>query len=203
MLEGFDTLIKDLGQWGVIVIGLAALIEYLFPPFPGDTVTLLGGAYAARGDHPLWLVLLLLMAFSEVGMAITWRVGSALAHRLEGAREGPLFFGITHERLRQGQALMRARGTWVLLFNRFLPSFRAILFVAAGASGTSLGRTLLFGTISALAWNGVLLGVGAGIGAHADQLEAWLSRYRLWALVGTGLAVVGRLVVRLVRKRKT
>lgn len=203
MLEAFDAFTRGLGEWGVLALGVAALIEYLFPPFPGDTVTLLGGAYAARGDHALWLVLAMLMLFSEAGMVITWRVGVALGHKLDAAREGPLLFGITHERLRQGQQLMRTRGTWVLLFNRFLPSFRAILFVAAGASGTSLRRTLALGSVSALAWNTLLLGVGAEIGAHADQLEAWLSRYRLVALGVTAVALIGYLAVRLMRKRET
>lgn len=202
MLDAFDALVRDLGQWGVVVLGAAALIEYLFPPFPGDTITLLGGAYSARGDHPLWLVLSLLMLFSEVGMAITWRVGVALGHRLDAAKEGPLFFGVTHEQLRKAQALMRRRGTWVLLLNRFLPSFRAVLFVAAGASATPLSRVLVLGSISALAWNGLLLGVGAAVGANAERLEAWLSRYRLIALGVVAVVALAVLFARWLRRKR-
>jgi membrane protein DedA with SNARE-associated domain len=203
MLDAFDALVRELGQWGVLLLGAAALLEYLFPPFPGDTITLLGGAYSARGDHPLWLVVLLLMAFSVVGMAVTWRFGAAIGHRLDAAKEGPLFLGVTHEQLRRAQDLMRRRGTWILLFNRFLPSFRALLFVAAGASGTPLSRVLLLGSVSALAWNGLLLAVGAAVGANAERLEAWLSRYRLIALGLVVVAALVALVVRFLRKPKT
>ena len=41
MLDAFDALVRGLGPWGVLLLGLGALLEYVFPPFPGDTVTLL------------------------------------------------------------------------------------------------------------------------------------------------------------------
>ncbi|MBL8919519.1 MAG: DedA family protein [Myxococcaceae bacterium] len=202
MLEAFDALVRGLGAWGVLLLGLAALLEYVFPPFPGDTVTLLGGAYSERGEHPVWLVLVSLMLFSVGGMTAMWAVGRAIGHKLDAAREGPLFFGITHQQVRRAQALMRERGDWVLVLNRFMPSFRAMVFVAAGASGTPLPRVVAFGSLSALGWNGLLIAVGAGIGANADRLQEWLVRYRLVALGLTGLLLVVLLVRWLLRRRR-
>ncbi len=203
MLDAFDALVRGLGPWGVVVLGLGALLEYVFPPFPGDTVTLLGGAYAARGDHPVLLVLLSLMVFSIGGMAAMWRLGVSLGTRLDHAKEGPLFFGITHQQLRRAQDTMRTRGTWVLVLNRFMPSFRAVVFVAAGASGTPLPRVLLLGGLSALAWNALLLGVGDAIGAKADKLEDWLSQYRLVAIVVTAVVVLVLVARWALRRRKS
>lgn len=202
MLEAFDALVRELGPWGVVLFGVAALLEYVFPPFPGDTVTLLGGAYASRGEHPLWLVLVVLMGFSVAGMALTWVVGRSLGKRLDAAKEGPLVFGLTHEQLRRAQVTMRERGEWVLVLNRFMPSFRAMVFVAAGASGTPLPRVLLLGSVSALAWNALLIFVGSKVGAHADQLEAWLSTYRFIALGVTAVVLLGFLARRLWLRRR-
>jgi membrane protein DedA with SNARE-associated domain len=190
MLEAFDALVRSVGPWGALLLGVAALLEYVVPPFPGDTVTLLGGAYVARGEHPFILVLGALVVFSLVGMAATWRLGRALGHRVDAAKEGPLAFGLTHEQVRRAQALMRTRGDWVLVLNRFMPSFRAVVFVAAGASGVPLPRVLALGSASALAWNGLLLVVGANVGANAEALEAWLSRYRTTALAFSVMALV-------------
>ena len=203
MLDAFDALVRGLGPWGVVLLGLGALLEYVFPPFPGDSVTLLGGAYAARGDHPVVLVLLSLMVFSIGGMAAMWRLGVSLGTRLDHAKEGPLFFGITHQQLRRAQDTMRTRGTWVLVLNRFMPSFRAVVFVAAGASGTPLPRVLLLGGLSALAWNALLLGVGDAIGAKADKLEDWLSQYRLVAIVVTVVVVLVLVARWALRRRKS
>lgn len=201
MLDGFDALVQSLGPWGVVLLGLAALLEYVLPPFPGDTVTLLGGAYAARGDHRVAVVLASLMVFSLIGMAVTWWLGRVFGRRLDARAEGTLVFGITHEQIRRAQTAMRERGTWLLVTNRFLPSFRAVVFFAAGASGAPLSRVLVLGGLSALAWNSVLLFVGAGIGAHADALEAWLSRYRAFALGVVALVLVVVLVRAVVRRR--
>jgi membrane protein DedA with SNARE-associated domain len=189
MLEAFDSLVRSLGPWGALLLGVAALLEYVVPPFPGDSVTLLGGAYVARGEQPLVLVLGALLAFSLLGMAATWKVGQVMGRRLKPEADGPLAFGLTHAQLRGGLEVMRTRGDWVLVLNRFMPSFRALVFVAAGASGVPLPRVLLLGSASALAWNVLLVGVGYNVGANAEALEAWLSRYRSAALGVSGAAL--------------
>lgn len=201
MLEAFDALVRSVGPWGALLLGVAALLEYVVPPFPGDTVTLLGGAYVARGEHPLVLVLGALVLFSLVGMAATWRLGRALGHRVDAAKDGPLAFGLTHEQVRRAQALMRTRGDWVLVLNRFMPSFRAVVFVAAGASGVPLRRVLALGSASALAWNGLLLVIGANVGANAEALEAWLSRYRTTSLALCAVALAAFLAWRWWKRR--
>lgn len=201
MLEAFDALVRSVGPWGALLLGVAALLEYVVPPFPGDTVTLLGGAYVARGEHPLVLVLGALVLFSLVGMAVTWRLGRALGHRVDAAKDGPLAFGLTHEQVRRAQALMRTRGDWVLVLNRFMPSFRAVVFVAAGASGVPLRRVLALGSASALAWNGLLLVIGANVGANAEALEAWLTRYRTTSLALCAVALAAFLAWRWWKRR--
>lgn len=174
----FDAFIVTLGAWGYPGLGLAALIEYVFPPFPGDTIVVLGGAWCAGGERSLLLAHLVLTLGSVLGMAVTWRVGNALAERIRLAPEGSRLVGLKVGQIRKAQALMRTRSTWVLLANRFLPSFRSVLFVAAGASDVPLWRTLIFGTISAAAFNALLLGVGVALGDNAERIAAFLKSFR-------------------------
>jgi membrane protein DedA with SNARE-associated domain len=134
-------------------------------------------------------------------MAATWRLGRALGHRVDAAKDGPLAFGLTHEQVRRAQALMRTRGDWVLVLNRFMPSFRAVVFVAAGASGVPLRRVLALGSASALAWNGLLLVIGANVGANAEALEAWLTRYRTTSLALCAVALAAFLAWRWWKRR--
>jgi len=47
----------------------------------------------------------------------------------------------------------RRHGPAYLLISRFLPGIRALVFVAAGASGMSLRAVIFYGTASALLWN--------------------------------------------------
>src|SRR5687768_13833195 len=82
-METLDTWIRAVGPLGYLALFLASLIEYVFPPFPGDTVVLLGGVFAARGQRPWFWVLLVVTAGSVVGSAIDYFIGQRLSRRFE------------------------------------------------------------------------------------------------------------------------
>lgn len=188
MLETLDSWIVAVGPLAFFALGLAALLEYVFPPFPGDTILLLGGIYAVRGDKPWYLVLLVITCGSVIGAALNYWVGMKLAGRFEH-RKKPLF-GLTHTRFHNLQARMRRRGTLLLLANRFMPGVRGVIFLAAGAAMIPLPRVLGLGAVSALAWNMLVLGAGIAVGGNAERLEDWLTRYQTAAV---GLFVVAAL----------
>jgi membrane protein DedA with SNARE-associated domain len=196
VVKQFDAWAQDLGVLGLVVFGLAAMIEYVVPPFPGDTITLLGGVYAVRGERSWWAVLLAVTLGSVLGMAADYWVGRAIAHRVD-AREKATWMFIKIERIHSLQQRMRKRGAWLLIGNRFFPAFRATIFVAAGAARMPLSRVLGFGSISALAWNGGLLALGLLLGGNIERLEAWLRNYQTVALIALGVvlvAVAGRVI---------
>ena len=190
MPAGFDAFIQTLGAWGYPGLGLAALIEYVFPPFPGDTVVVLGGAWAEREYRSLVLVQLVLTAGSLIGMTSTWRLGRSLSDRIRLAPEGSRLLGLQVGQIRRAQTLMRARGGWLLLANRFLPSFRSVLFVAAGASDVPLWRTLSLGTVSAVAFNTVLLSVGVVVGDNAERIADFLRTFRTASIAAVAFVAV-------------
>lgn len=204
MLEFLDTWLRAVGPVGYLVLAAAALLEYVVPPVPGDTVTLLGGAYAASSDRSLLLVLAALTAGSLVGMAITWRVGLAVGARLSTLPPEQKVLGFfSAGQLQKAQALMRSRGGWLLVVNRFLPSFRAVVFVAAGASGVPLSRALFLGGLSALAWNALLVSVGVAIGQNAQRIDTFVSTYRQAAYVIVAVVAAGFLARWAWRRRRS
>jgi membrane protein DedA with SNARE-associated domain len=176
MVETFDSWIHQVGPAAYLLLFLAALIEYVFPPFPGDTLVLLGGVYAVRGEKPLWLVFVAITLGSVVGSMVDYWMGKRLALRIE-RHPTSRGWGVTAQKLHEMQERMRHRGTWLLVVNRFLPAVRALIFMAAGASGLPFKRTVLLGALSACGWNALLMGVGFAVGGNADALEVWVRRY--------------------------
>lgn len=201
MVEFIDQLISSLGLLGLLVLGLAAALEYVVPPFPGDTITLLGGVYAVRGTQPWPLVFLVVTAGSVVGAAINYWVGHWLAKRFD-AHPGKSYFGITHARLEQVQARMRRNGPWLLLANRFLPGIRGLIFVAAGAAHMPRFNALLLGALSAMAHTGLVLALGAAVGGNLERLAAVVTRYQ-YAVVGLVVVGVVGVLVRMLARRRT
>ncbi len=200
MVEYIDQLISTLGPFGLLVLGVAAVLEYIIPPFPGDTVTLLGGVYAVRGEQPWPLVFLVVTLGSVGGAAINYAIGHWLAKKFDSHPEWN-FFGITHARLEGVQARMRRNGPWLLLANRFLPGIRGLIFVAAGAARMPRANALALGALSAMAHTGLVLALGAAVGGNLERLAELVTRYQ-YAVVGlVGVGAVAVLVRRVARRR--
>jgi membrane protein DedA with SNARE-associated domain len=183
MFGELDVFIRTLGPWGYPLFGVAALIEYVFPPFPGDTVSVLGGAWAGRGERSYVLLHLALTLGSLVGIAVTWRVGRALAKPIRVAPETGRILGLQVTHIRRAQTAMRERGAMLLVANRFLPSFRSVLFLAAGASDVPLAKALLLGGVSAALFNAMLIAVGAAIGDNVEATTQFFVKFRVGSLV--------------------
>lgn len=188
-----DTLART-GPAAPAILFAATLVEYVFPPFPGDLVVVLGSWYAVQGQISWPLAFVAVTAGALAGAWIDYRIGAALGPRLDRRleRRGPL----SDRRLQRFEASYRRWGVLLLLANRFLPGIRAFLFVAAGASGIPLRTVLLFGGISAVAWNAVLLGVGALVVRNAAELVDLVEQYTrvAWAVLAAA-AVLTVLVV--------
>jgi membrane protein DedA with SNARE-associated domain len=199
MVESIDHFIMALGMAGLLVLGLAAMLEYVVPPFPGDTITLLGGVYAVRGDHPWPLVFLIITLGSVAGASINYWFGTWLARRFEAKPEAS-FLGFTHARLEQVQARMRRSGPWLLLVNRFLPGIRGVIFVAAGAARMPRRNALVLGAVSAMAHTGLVLTLGRLVGGNLERLGELVARYQLAVVVLVAVAVLAMLVRALARR---
>jgi membrane-associated protein len=188
------------GAWAPALLFGAAFIEHVFPPFPGDLLVVLGAWYAVQGQLAWPLVFVAVTAGSVAGAWVDHRVGAWLGRRLEHDPRAARW--LKPEQLARFEAAYRRWGSWLLVFNRFFPGVRGILFLAAGASGIPLGRTLLLGGLSAAAWNGLLLAAGALLASNLDELVALVDRYTQVAGVVMAVAVLALLVRALASRLK-
>jgi membrane protein DedA with SNARE-associated domain len=192
-------IVSRTGGLAPAILFAATLLEYVFPPFPGDLVVVLGAWYGVQGGRS-WVVLFAAVTAGAVaGAWIDHRIGAALGRRVDVrvARRSAL----GAERLARFEASYRRWGPWLLVANRFFPGVRAFIFVAAGASGIPLRRVLLLGGISAALWNALLLAAGALVAENADELVALADRYTRGAWVVLGAAAALAVAVLLWRRR--
>ncbi len=189
------------GPLAYAVVGGAAAVEYVFPPMPGDTIALFSIAIAATAGYSIvWVYVALNLGALAGGMS-AYGIGRWIGgHRAERT---PRFL-----RTMQARAALDAtiagfekHGELYLVANRFIPALRGFFFLAAGIAGFPAWKVAVFGTLSAMLWNGILLGLGWLAGSNFETLERWVSRYTWAALAITVLVVVG-LVVRTVRARR-
>jgi membrane-associated protein len=154
----------------------ASMIEYVFPPFPGDALVFGGGILASQGFDfvPVFLAVTL---GSVLGAGVDYELGRWLA------RPGTSWLHRWIARPRVARVVHRFRagflrhGMAYLLINRFLPGVRAFFFVAAGHAGLRRGGTLLFAALGALLWNALILIVALSVGHNLDALLAFVKTY--------------------------
>lgn len=198
---GFEQILNEIvqqtGPYALAVLFGAALIEYVFPPFPGDTVVLFGAYYAVQGVQPLALVFLAVTAGSVVGAAIDYsigrRIGAAMERRMP--REPRRFHWASLDQVHRIEAAYRRHGSAYILINRFLPGVRGFFFVGAGMAGMPMRKVIGLGAVSAAVWNGVLLGAGWAAGENLDKLERLFRTYSVvaWgAMLVVGLGFLAR-----------
>ncbi len=175
----------------VLLFG-SALLEYVFPPFPGDTVTLAGAVLVTAYGVPAPAVLFSVLAGSLVGSAADYGLG-VLAAR--GTWPGAERFFVVRRAREGAEALARAfarHGEALIMVNRFLPGVRAFLFVAAGMAGMRFWLVMLYAAISALAWNLLLLAAGMAVGSRIEDLQALFRSYQgaVWGVLALAVAIL-------------
>ncbi|HEY7725044.1 MAG TPA: VTT domain-containing protein [Anaeromyxobacteraceae bacterium] len=181
-------LVTRTGPYAPLLLFLASFVEYVFPPAPGDVLVVLGAWYAVRGEISWPASFAAATAGALAGAALDWRLGRWIGARLDERAARGALGRLGRQRLRSFEAGYRRWGGLLLVGNRFLPGIRGFFFLAAGASGVPLRQVLLYGGISAAAWNGLLLGAGALAAHSVDEMVELFQRYT--AVAWAALAAV-------------
>ncbi|MEM7605543.1 MAG: DedA family protein [Myxococcota bacterium] len=181
-LEGFSPSVV------YALLALSASIEYLVPPFPGDTISLAGAVLATTSGFSVPAVWFALIAGSTAGGVIAWGFGRMLRANETRWPKG-LRTDEAKERLDAVDALFARRGTIVLIANRFVPVFRSFFFVGAGLSNVRATAVVGYGALSAAAWNGIILTVAILLKENVTEMESYVVTYQR-VFLGLGVAVL-------------
>ena len=152
-----------------LLVALAAFLKYVVPPFPGDSVMLVGFFLSAHGGSPIWTIALGAFLGGLAGAAGAFQLGRHLGtpvlDRLEqrGGKRVPV------EKMRQ---LFQTFGEKALLLNRFLPIVRSFMLYAAGASGLRRGPAIFWSAGSNLLFTLLLAFVGHNVSASWPEIVA-------------------------------
>jgi len=193
MLESVDQVNEYLDRifaygpfWVYLVIWLACFIENVFPPFPGDTFILAGGALVALGRlEPGWLMLMVNTG-GMLSVIILYVLGRRFGHDYFMKKDFKYF---SAEDVRRMEARLARSGAWILGFSRFIFGVRSALAISAGIGRYPLGRTILYSLISYLAFSGLLIYVAITLVENLDLIEYYMVTYNsiVWPVVVLGL----------------
>lgn len=153
--EDFLKLAVALGPfWFYLFIFLSGVLENLFPPYPGDTVTFIGGYLAGTGLLTFSLVFFSASLGCLAGVMILYALGKNKGRGIFLKNKGVVF---NKTQLEKVENWFKRYGEKVLLLSRFLPGVRSVVALTAGVGNVKLQKMTGYTLISILLWNSIIL----------------------------------------------
>ncbi len=173
-------------------LGLAAsaLLETIFPPYPGDTVTVVGGALAGGGKiTPIW-VWVSSVTGCFCGTMVLFVAGRGGARRFLRTRGRVIG---AEKDLQRVETWFSRWGTLVVLGSRFIPAVRSLIAVGAGTAHMRITTMAALSLVGIAAWQALLVAGGVMLGSNWRRLSTILTRYSQ-VLVLVAIMALGALV---------
>jgi membrane protein DedA with SNARE-associated domain len=197
-----DSIINQHDAVLYIFLFASAVIENLFPPIPGDTITAFGAFLVGTGRLNYGLVFLTTTAGSVAGFFILFIIGRSFGRDFF-MKKNYRHFSV--DSIIKTEKWFSSRGYIIVLLNRFMPGIRSVISVTAGISLFSPLKVLILSTISAAVWNLIWIHAGYSLGGSWDTVRektgVLLKNYNLAAGVIMA-AIVLVIIVRYLLKKK-
>lgn len=180
VIEWLVDLIRNPGaliEWGgypglalIIFLETGALIFFL----PGDSLLVMAGLYAAKGDLNIFYLNLLLIPMAIIGDALSYQIGMRAGPRIF-SRPKSRFFDPAH--MQAAHDFYEKHGGKAIIIARFMPILRTFVPVVAGVAQMGYRKFATYNIIGGAAWvsSMTLLGYVLGttfpeVGKHIEKV---------------------------------
>jgi membrane protein DedA with SNARE-associated domain/rhodanese-related sulfurtransferase len=186
-------------MYGYLLLFAWVLVEQLGIPLPAAPVLLAAGALSVEGPISFPLALLAGLAASLTADSAWFFIGRSYGHHVLR-----LLCKLSLEPttcVRKTQNSFGRRRAVTLMIAKFVPGLATLAPPVAGQNGMGFGPFLLFDSIGATLWLGVLLGAGRFFGdllKRDASLLDWAGRFSGALLI---LGILGFFAGRVVRRR--
>lgn len=152
-----------------LIVFVSAWLEYVFPPFIGDSMMLFGFFLAGQGVASPAEVFVAAVSGSILGSIVAF---------LLGERYGAAILGRLSWKKRRLEApgelrrLFERYGESVLAVNRFIPFFRNFMIYGAGAFRLRLLPSMVANALSVICFVGMLMAIGLWTAGSWAEIQA-------------------------------
>lgn len=186
---------------GPIGVGLAVLVENIFPPIPSEIMLALAGFTAADGAFTPAEAIIWATVGSVTGALVLYSLGAWFGRRrlYRAAYAMPL---VDIDDVERTERWFLKYGYWTVFFGRMVPIFRSLISIPAGLERMNLWLFLLFTTLGSSIWNTLLIMGGYLLGENFHLVADYADLFSN-VVLGLVVAVIAVWVtLRVVRNRR-
>ncbi len=184
--------------WIYLLVLVASFVENIFPPFPGDTVTVVGAALATTNELSFALVFLSAYLGGIVSTMLIYRFGYTRGHSYFMRRDFRYF---PRKKIIELESWLADRGWPLIAGSRFIVGFRTVVALSAGIAHWPFWKMAFFSSLSFWLFNAILMTATYFFIDNLPLLTRYIEGYQE-ALLVVVVAVVLYAVARYVRSRK-
>ncbi len=181
MLESLAEYVASLTPfWFYAFLFASAYVENVFPPVPGDTVTIFA-AYLAGRAHGSFTGVLVSTTLGSLAGFMTYYALGRLIPRDYFVRKNFRFLpasGFT-----TAWSWFQKYGYWVVLLNRFFSGVRSAISIVCGLYRLPWPRVLALAAIGCGLWNAALIYAGYAAGKNWQVVDRIVREYSTLMLV--------------------
>lgn len=159
-MDILSTLLSNLNYATVYFL---MLLESTVIPVPSELVVAPAAYHAANGNLDVFLVVLFATLGADTGATINYLAGYFLGrpiiYRFANSRIGHLCM-LNQKKVERSEAYFNNHGLVATITGRLIPGIRHLISIPAGLAKMTYWKFLLYTTIGAGCWNGILAGLG-------------------------------------------
>lgn len=184
--------------WFYLAFFLSALVENLFPPYPGDLVTFSGGYLAGIGKLHLEGVFISTCLGSLSGAMFLYWIGKKGGRKVFAQDKG---FMLNKSNLNKIENWFVRYGEKVIILSRFLAGVRSGVSLTAGIANVNLRKMMVYSAVSILVWNGIILFVAGVLKKNTQDFYNYFRIYN-WVVLGIVSLFFAVWLIRVLRLKK-
>ena len=184
-----------------VFIFFSSFVENIFPPYPGDTVTVLGGYLA--GVRKISLAALAASVFlgSLSGAVVMYFFGQKvvvwLANKLKIKAMSRILEG---KNFQKTQEWFEKYGFVAVLASRFSAGVRFFVSIVAGMAQMRLMNFIIAFSLATIVWNALLIFVGHALGENWPRVFEYLRLYN-WCIIAIVISLLCFIIYKKQKKK--
>lgn len=186
-----------ISQYGYIAIGGFAFLEcslFLGLFVPGESLIVIGGLFASRGELNLWILWIIAFLGAYLGDIVGYLIGYFFGEQTVKAIGKR--FGYKDEHFQKTHNFFEKWGVWAVIGGRFLSIFRSLIPATVGTVKYSIHKFYLFDFIGSFLWVSTFVLLGYFVG------ESWHIFEKYLAIAGVSAFIIGVIIVYFIFKKK-
>lgn len=154
---------------GAIIFGESGMFIGFF--FPGDTLLLTAGVFAAQGKLSLLSIILVVSVAAIAGDNTGYHIGRRWGRRLFRKPDGLIF---RQEYVQRAEKFYERWGSRTMLIAHFVPIVRTFVPPVAGVAHMNYPKFVIFDAIGDIAWATIVTLVGYWFGTKIPNLDHYI-----------------------------